>query len=905
MKRSTKVCWISFVFSTLVIAAITALAVYFVLFRKPADSSLAAANPDLIPEDDLRPPAVAGGKHKAAEKSGLFDHRSHAVPGGDYYGIDYAGQASGIKVQLDGSRSHTHYFDEGPPVVIGNITSMFWFDKNSGSVLGNGVKPTISFTRGKHTVGLTVRDNTRDTHTDYTNVFVLSPIFEGVYCYYYSATTIPIPIDDNIADGPRPVAAGVKKVLAFNSKADFPPKFQSIAFTQRCAFVANIAANTQFTINHNGNVRLNIAGENIPLVATTPGVSSGTYLGATSTAEETEIAEIAGELIFSCTDPATCTVALTKGVDKWQHDVSKVVPVVSRVEPTTSTKEGGGKVKVYGSGLAHHVKVQFGAASISPKNVAEDGTWMDVVVPAVASEQRVSITANNPNGASGVLNFEYSKDGKTPIKFKQTQLTLGDVNHISGIKYGPDHRFYATSLSGHVYAFKLGRNLKLADKICRSPSMGTNRIALGLAFNYAITDKVRLYVSTSILEWKVRNRLTGPFAWANGEISILETDVDGNCLGKVGDPIITGLPVSNHDHGVNGMVFDDDGNLHIQVGGFTNAGHNVADSKLGGIDENPLSGASLIAYVNKPTFDGKVTYSNNDPGTAKKIGGKDVQVYSAGWRNSFGINIHTNGHIYATDNGASKGFGDMSTSCTEHKSLPGTQNLKDKLAKVVRGKYMGHPNRNRGRSDKKQCKFVPVEANSGAGYLKPIATFESSTNGVVEYTADTFGGQLKGNLILSKFATDQSPGKLFRVQLDDNGQLKENVDHDGLWEASGVSVEITPWGDLLTPRVYQKQIVAVRPDTIRSGGQTFISVMPNRGSHLGGNIVRVAGNNIGNNPVAMFDGVACTDVSMPTSEEFFCTTPKGIRGKGVRVSIVSTSGTTTSAGGVDFKYMNV
>jgi hypothetical protein len=36
--------------------------------------------------------------------------------------------------------------------------------------------------------------------------------------------------------------------------------------------------------------------------------------------------------------------------------------------------------------------------------------------------------------------------------------------------------------------------------------------------------------------------------------------------------VITGLPVSNHDHALNGIAFDDNGDLLISVGSMTNAG---------------------------------------------------------------------------------------------------------------------------------------------------------------------------------------------------------------------------------------------------------------------------------------------------------------------------------------------
>lgn len=884
MKRSAKVCWVGFVFSTITVAVITALAVYFTVFRK-SDSGI-------TPPEDLRPAIGSPGKQTADEKSGLFDHRSHAVPAGDYEVVDYGGTGS-VDVKLDGRRSHTHYFDEGPPVVIGKIVSMVWFDNETHSVLGQGVTPTINFKLGTTVVGLTVADNTRDTHTDYTRVIVKSPVFDGAYCYYYSTSSI----DDDIKLGTRPEYAAITKGINFDSISKFPDAYRNRKFSMRCHFVASIEANTEISVMHTGPAKLKIEDDFLPFT-TIDGESVATYTGAKG--------EIYGELIYTCQSPGNCALSVTDGVDDLLHDVSKIVPIIRSIDPPTSTKEGGGKVKIQGIGLENQLKVRFGSTDVSPKVVDDDGRWMIVVVPSVSSEKRVSITVRNNNGESNKLSFEYSRDGKLPIKFKETDLTLKGseftIELLSGIKYGSDHKFYATALNGFVYSFEVNENLQLKEEPCRSPSMGLNRVLLGLAFNYA-SKSTQVFVSSSILEWKIQGRLTGPFAWANGNILVLEPNTNGNCLDKVGDPIITGLPVSNHDHGVNGLVFDDDGNLHIQVGGFTNAGHNREDSRLGGIDENPLSGASLIAYVNKPNFDGKVTYSTGNPGQARQITGKDVQVFSPGWRNSFGINIHSNGFIYATDNGASVGFGDMSLSCTKHKELPGNQNLVDKLGKVIKDRYAGHPNRNRGRLDPRQCKFIGVLDKGDNGYLPPVATLESSTNGVLEYTANTFGGQLKGDVMLSKFSTDQSPGKVFRVQLNAQGNLAESP--ETLWEASGVSIEMSPWGDLLMPRVYRKKMVVIRPDTLRTNIQELISVMPPRGSVTGGNKVRITGHNIGPNPVAMFSGKKCTDVSDATSSGFFCIVPPGTPGTGVQVDIVSSSGRTRPTQGVDYKYMNI
>jgi hypothetical protein len=49
-------------------------------------------------------------------------------------------------------------------------------------------------------------------------------------------------------------------------------------------------------------------------------------------------------------------------------------------------------------------------------------------------------------------------------------------------------------------------------------------------------------------------------------------------------PIITGLPVPNLDHSVNGLEFDFQGDLYIAVGGNTNAG--VPQCGMGGLPES-------------------------------------------------------------------------------------------------------------------------------------------------------------------------------------------------------------------------------------------------------------------------------------------------------------------------------
>ena len=120
--------------------------------------------------------------------------------------------------------------------------------------------------------------------------------------------------------------------------------------------------------------------------------------------------------------------------------VSHIVPVIYNVESATSTKDGNGKVSLHGIGLASHVKVQFGDVEmggkvkvydiglanyinvqfidvkVTPKEVADDRRSMNIVVPRVSSERRISISAKNNNGLLPVICFQVSKKGKLARK---------------------------------------------------------------------------------------------------------------------------------------------------------------------------------------------------------------------------------------------------------------------------------------------------------------------------------------------------------------------------------------------------------------------------------------------------------------------------------------------------------
>lgn len=833
------------------------------------------------------------------------------MPGEEYDVVDFNGD--GIEpVQLDGSRSHTHY-TESNPIRQGRLVYMNWFNNATKVSFASSAKPLASFPVGVTTVGLSVRDNSGDSHTAYTQVIVRRPIQDGVQCYYYEGDTGGLSLDNDPKKGMQAIFARRETSdIAFFDLDAFPTRVRNSPFQMRCMFVVKplfVRDEVSFSVTHVGDVRL-VVNDTVVLQSS----SSSDEITTSGSIPLTSETYHSAQLLYASSgqnSKVILDVSATDSVDSLQYDASKVTPVIVSIEPLTSTLEGGGFAKLVGVGLENNVRVDFGGVDLAIDSEKSNDKAVFVQVPSSSTARRVNVRLFNNAGYSNSVAFEYQPNGKPPIIFRASNLTTDDgsslnVQLMTGIKYGPDHRYYVSAIHSAIYSFATDANMQvLHDSICRSSSMGENRAVLGLAFNPADDpDDFNLYASASVLEWKDKDRLSGPLAWANGLVILVRKNVNGACLGKVKN-IITGLPVTNHDHGVNALAFDQDGRLHIQVGGFTNAGV-LDEARLGGLAANPLSGASLVADITNPSFDGDIKYSSSNPAVAVQTSG-DVFVYMAGFRNSFGITQHSNGQMYCSDNGASVGFGAKSTSCDTHSQLYG-ENLADELVRLVEGKYAGHPNRNRGRTDKRQCVFRGPDEESDGFYQGPMATFESSTDGIVEYHARTFDSQLKGELLLTKFATQDSEGKVFRVRLSQDGT---NVvsGPDELFSMSGLSVEISPYGDIVSPRVFGKRIVVLSAK--RSFNRlvpTFLAVTPFRGPRKGGNWVMVTGEDFTPGAIAVFNGKACMDTQEVSEDgrSFMCQVPPAASGV-TRVSVAlrfdDSRRNIAAKPGVDYVYM--
>jgi large repetitive protein len=96
------------------------------------------------------------------------------------------------------------------------------------------------------------------------------------------------------------------------------------------------------------------------------------------------------------------------------------------------------------------------------------------------------------------------------------------------------------------------------------------------------------------------------------------------------------------------------GQLFIAVGSNTNGGipGELSSSRI--MKDNFFSSAILVANLGVPNFNGVLQYSAPiDGNPTAGYGPNGVEIFAPGLRNPYGIVVHSNEELYATDNGES------------------------------------------------------------------------------------------------------------------------------------------------------------------------------------------------------------------------------------------------------------
>jgi len=410
----------------------------------------------------------------------------------------------------------------------------------------------------------------------------------------------------------------------------------------------------------------------------------------------------------------------------------------------------------------------------------------------------LSFGANDRNGNAWTQTWHFRKlntgSGSVPIAF--TTRTLVDKNtpgaplikHPTTLQVGPDGKLYIGQQDGHIHVVTLDANRNVANvqvlnTIFNTPtpnadgSAGTTsgRQLLGLDFDPASTP------AHPIL-WAVHSDLRFCF---NKTPATCPVNPDSGILTRLNGPnyddpanrkdFVTGLPRSRENHSPNAVHFGPDGWLYLSIGSDTNFG--APSTAFSGLPERYLTAGFVRINVNGAAASFPIDVRNVTQASDLKPG--IFEQYANGFRNPYDFMWHTNGKLYANVNAGNFTAGVTAGApegCPTPSIDPGTR--PDYLALVDQGDYGGNPNP----THTNQCvlddgsMYAPQIAQPNPNYHaeKRLLYYKTgtSTNGMAEYTAPTFGGQMLHNIISANYAGNHNVRRVV-LTADGKGVLFE------------------------------------------------------------------------------------------------------------------------------------
>jgi len=187
--------------------------------------------------------------------------------------------------------------------------------------------------------------------------------------------------------------------------------------------------------------------------------------------------------------------------------------------------------------------------------------------------------------------------------------------------------------------------------------------------------------------------------------------------------------------------------------------------------------------------------------------------------------------------------------------------------------YLQNPIRARATGDLKQCVWHDPALGSTEDFTAPILTVPSSMNGIIEWTSDHFGGQLRGNLIASKYGAS-----LYRAILTPDGKNVIPQSKPALKlpiGSKGLDVTQAPDGTLIECRLPENNLHFHKPKEPDTTTMSVKSVFPSRGPLAGGNVLDVYGVNFGTTGAIVQVGNLPCPVISQSSTKIECTLPTG------------------------------
>lgn len=892
-------------------------------------------------------------------KHGLPKHLAHAVPGTyrpetDWRGIGY------FKIFLDGRQSHSHYAHHGKQK-SSRLVSFTWTEMDTGRLISRRSALMHAFPIGVTYVTLMVVDDACNRHVSSTSVTVTAAVKPGAYCYFYYLSTaavasgrMPAPQTIFSKTPQAPFAAAVAKdAPVFDFDSMHPPLRALPRFVARCVFF--------ITITRRGRVA---GGDRTPVSVIVPGggggggekqrqkvrarLFQGTRLAVDSASMAARGVRLsAGQTAFELHVFAfggtggprrRVSILVSRQPPKTFYDETSVMPVITTVSPSRASLSGGNVVSVSGYGLYWPLSVYFGNIKAIAEWRGSTSTRLFIKTPRVKSASVLSLSVQSkPDIVSNKLRFNFS-DACDSIAFTRKQLTPRPrtLRLVTAAVYGNDNKFYLASLTGKVFRLTFDMLSLNVLQTCESPVLyderyRTNlgalaqRAALGITLDPRDSPP-RPYVSLNTLEWPHRITADNKLRWANGAVDrLVNTDIPGNIKQKkkttsngndgsyclaFDKHIVTNLPVSRRDHGVNALLFTQGGDLLISLGGHTNAG--LPSHAMGGSWEAYFSSAVLIARLSRGVkFNGEIQYVSNpsSPAHARPKRTGDVDLFATGTRNLFSMTMLRDGRILGVDMGANCGQGNVSSSCSEYssrdireeitringrvvvdrsdpdaKTCPYGPSRVDKILQVKQNGFYGHPNLQRGRAD--ECRWVdPVtnrlpprylQRSAPKRYVKPFAMVFSAKTGLVQYGANLFCGELRGDLLLAQYS--ETGTWRLRLGARGNGQPLDEP-YQFIEGYSGMTILESIHGDLIMPRFKYAGVFVAKARTrleterMKARSLTIINALPFRHGSRGGTVLYVGGFGFKKSGTRVFVGKRGCRILKSSGREIACVVP--------------------------------
>ena len=358
------------------------------------------------------------------------------------------------------------------------------------------------------------------------------------------------------------------------------------------------------------------------------------------------------------------------------------------------------------------------------------------------------------------------------VAFAKAAQSAAPSKAYTAVAVGPDQKLYAATYDGLIYRFPIAADgtLGTPTKITTvNDKNGGSRTITGLTFDPTST-------AANVIVWVDHSQMAD-FNGADftGKVSRLS----GPSLATYNDYVV-GLPRSVRDHMTNQSAFGPDGALYVSQ---------AASNAMGGVDaawgnraEHLLTAAILRVDVKAiGKLGSAVNVKTTDAGGPYNpyAAGAPVTLYATGVRNGYDVVWHSNGSLYTAVNGSAAGGNSPASSNTGLRpdtrkayagpAVKGVNNIRetehDWLFKIQKGGYYGHPNPSRGEFvynggnptsgvDPQEVAALPVGTQPDANFKRAAYDFGQnySPDGMIEYQSSTFGGALKGSLLVVRYS---------------------------------------------------------------------------------------------------------------------------------------------------------